>query len=148
MVALLVPVISAQQREVSRERTFEDLLVVVGLDHLNPNDKDKIENLVLSLNHATTTESREKASAFDSVVGFLQGQGFAPELVMSSDLDKQPILIVGRILRESTADIPDTLWPSNWKDGLYFVRWTDDGVSEIIVDGEVHDFTKSLWQVF
>ena len=32
MVALLVPVISAQQREVSRERTFEDLLVVVGLD--------------------------------------------------------------------------------------------------------------------
>lgn len=148
VVALLVPAISAQRREPRRERTFEDLLAVAALEHLSPEDKAKVEALLMGLNRATTTNSEEKAGAFDSIVGYLEDQGFAPELVMASIRDGQPILIVGRILREFTEDIPGTLRPDEWKDGLYFVRWTDDGASEIIVDGEVHDFTQSLWRLF
>ena len=148
IVALLVPAVSAQQRDPRRERTFDDLLAVAGLEYLRPEDKAKVENLLLGLNRAATTDSQEKAGAFDSIVGYLQEQGFAPELVMASMRDGQPILIVGRILREFTADIPGTLRPNEWKNGVYFVRWTDDGASAIIVDGQIHDFTRSLWRLF
>ena len=148
IIALVAPSVSGQFREPRRERTFGDLLTVAGLDHLSPEDKEKVESLVLGLNQAATSDSQEKAWAFDSVVGFLQSQGFAPELVMSSIRDGQPILIVGRVLREFTADIPDTLRQVDWENGIYFVRWTDDGASEIIMDGRVHDFTQSIWRLF
>ena len=148
MMPLLAPGVSAQGREPTRERSFEDLLAVAGLEHLGAEDKDKIEKLLLGLNRATTSESQEKAGAFDSVVGYLQEQGFAPELIMASMRDGQPILILGRILRAFTADLPDSLRSTAWKNGVYFVRWVDGGASEIIVDGKVHNFRQSLWNLF
>lgn len=149
LVALAAPAASAQEREPRRERSFADLLAVAGLLHLSDEDKARVESLVRGLNNATTTDSQEKAEAFDSVVGFLRGQGFEPELVMASIRDGQPILIVGRIIREFTTDIPASLSPSNWENGVYFVRWADDGAAtEIIVNGQVHDFTQATWQLF
>ena len=149
LVALGAPAAWAQQQEPRRERSFEDLLAVAGLLHLSAEDKTRVESLVLGLNNATTTDSQEKAEAFDSVVGFMRGQGFEPELVMASLRDGQPILIVGRILREFTADIPMSLSTEGWENGVYFVRWADDGAAaEMIIDGQVHDFTQSTWQLF
>jgi hypothetical protein len=148
IVALLVPNVAAQQREPRRERTFDDLLSIAGLAHLSAEDKERVQNLLQGLNRAAISDSEEKAGAFDSIVDYLQAQGFEPELVMSSVRDQQPILIVGRILREFTVDIPESLSTGEWKNGVYFVRWTDDGASEIIVSGEVHDFTQSLWLLF
>ena len=148
VVALSASTLSVQQREPILERSFDDLLTVAGLQHLNTDDRDKVERLLLGLNQATTAESREKATAFDSVVGYLESQGFAPELIMSSMRDGQPILILGRIVRVFTADIPASLRSRDWRNGVYFVRWNDDRASEIIIDGEVHDFRQSHWDLF
>jgi hypothetical protein len=148
-VTLAAPAAWAQEREPRRERSFEDLLAVAGLEHLSTDDKSRVERLVLGLNQATTTDSQEKAGAFDSVVDFLRGQGFEPELVMASNRDGQPILIVGRIIRAFTADIPASLSAADWENGVYFVKWTaDGGASEVIVNGRIHDFAQSAWQLF
>jgi hypothetical protein len=148
LIALAAPVASAQQGEPHRDPSFSDLLAVAGLEHLSAEDQSKIERLVLGLNQATTTDSQEKAEAFDSVVGFLREQGFEPELVMASSRDDQPILIVGRILRQFTADLPATLPAADWKNGVYFVKWTNDGATAMIVNGQVHDFAASTWRLF
>ena len=149
LVALAAPTASAQMpQERDESLTFEAVLNRAGLGHLTDEDKERVQALLLGLNNATTSESKEKAGAFDSVVGYLREQGFAPELVMTGIRDGQPILIIGRILRAFTTDIPATLTAGEWENGVYFVQWTDDGATAMIVDGVVHDFTKSSWRLF
>ncbi len=149
MFALLAPNASAQMQERAADLpTFDNVLERAGLGHLSTEDKQRVQDLLVGMNNATTSESKEKATAFDEVVGYFREQGFSPELVMASLRDGQPILIIGRILRAFTTDIPDSLASGQWQDGVYFVRWTGDGAKEIIVNGAIHDFTGSHWRLF
>lgn len=130
--------------------TFRLILENSGLGHLSADDMAKVENFLDGMNKATTASSREKAEAMDSVVDYLKAQGFEPELVMLGRQNERDILIVGKVLREFTTDIPLnlSLRISQFRSGIHFVQKSPSGVTRIIVDGEAYDLRFATWRPF
>jgi hypothetical protein len=128
---------------------FRTTLRLQGLGHLAPDDMAKVEDLLVGLNRAHDKIAREKVEAYDSVVEYLEGEGFTPELVMMGRRGDKDLLIVGRTLRYATTDVPLTLGVT-LPSGTYFVRRGSSlgGFQEIIAKGRIHRFFLANWTPF
>lgn len=137
--------VSAQRGKVTP--MFKTILEVNGLGHLSPDDMNKVEDLLVGMNRAHENTNREKTEGYDSIVDYMKAKGYTPEMVTFTTFGRTEVVIVGRVLRYFTTDVPFGLSSRN-RNGIYFVRaGFGGGISELIADGETHMFFNADWKI-
>ncbi len=127
---------------------FNSTLASYGLSHLPEEDKVKVRGLLDGMNGATTKIYREKAEVYDSAIEYWKKQGYEPEDISFVRRDDRWLLVVGRTFPVYTTDYPPLFSVDTLPNGRYLVRkaLTGGGISELIANGKIQDFTFAKWQ--
>lgn len=148
VTALVVCLVVSADSKQKISEIFSSTLASYGLSHLLDEDKIKVRALVDGMNAATTKIYREKAEVYDSAIEYWKRQGYEPEDISFVRRDDRWLLVAGRSFPMYTTDYPPLFPVDTLPNGRYLVRKAliGGGLSDLIANGNLHDFSLAKWQ--